>query len=198
MQAMILAAGFGTRLLPYTNIKPKPLFPILNIPLLLLVVQRLQDCGFDHIIVNCHHHKDQIHALLADIPGVYLQEEDEIMGTGGGLRLALDLLRDEPLLVTNGDIYHTVDYLDLYNEHVKKGSEVTLAVHDYPRFNGLSIRGDRLLCFDKYPDADVVAFTGIHMLDPELLKPLSPICFGVLGELYILGLLLSSISSSSL
>ncbi len=110
MQAMILAAGFGTRLQPYSNLRPKPLFPLLNTPLLLLTIQRLQDAGFDHIVVNCHHLKDQIRSLLAGIPGVFLQEETMIMGTGGGLRLAIDLLKDEPLLVSNGDIYHTVDY----------------------------------------------------------------------------------------
>ena len=50
MQAMILAAGFGTRLLPYTRLRPKPLFPLLNEPLLLLTIRRLQNSGFDHII----------------------------------------------------------------------------------------------------------------------------------------------------
>lgn len=172
MQAMILAAGFGTRLLPYTNLKPKPLFPLLNTPLLLLKILRLQNFGFDHIVVNCHHHKDQVRTLLAGRPGVYLQEEDKIMGTGGGLRLALDLLKDEPLLVTNGDIYHTVDYQKLYDEHVQKESGITLAVHDYPRFNGLSVKDDRLLGFGNNPDTEIFAFTGLHMLDPRLLKPL--------------------------
>jgi len=173
MQAMILAAGFGTRLLPYTNLKPKPLFPLLNTPLILLIIQRLQDSGFDHIIVNCHHLKDQISSLLNGMPGIYLQEEEKILGTGGGLRFALDQLKDEPLLITNGDIYHTVNYQQFYKKHVEKGSRITLAVHDYPRFNGLKIRSDRLLSFDKNQGADEVAFTGLHMLDPELLKPLS-------------------------
>lgn len=173
MQAMILAAGFGTRLQPYTNIRPKPLFPLLNTPLLLLTIRRLQDAGFNHIVVNCHHLAEQVHSLVVDMPGVYLQQEDRIMGTGGGLRLALDMLAEEPLLVTNGDIYHTVDYMRLYNEHVNSGSGITLAVHDYPRFNGLDIEGDRLLGFNKKAEGDAVAFTGIHVLDPALLRPLS-------------------------
>lgn len=117
MQAMILAAGFGTRLLPYTLSRPKPLFPILNQPLLLLTIRRLQQAGCDHIVVNCHHLREQIVAALHGIPGVVVQEEVVILGTGGGLRKARALFRDEPVLVTNGDIYHTVDYRRLYRHH---------------------------------------------------------------------------------
>ncbi len=173
MQAMILAAGFGTRLQPYSNLRPKPLFPLLNTPLLLLTIQRLQDAGFDHIVVNCHHLRDQIRSLLSGTPGVFLQEEGMIMGTGGGLRLAIDLLKDEPLLVSNGDIYHTVDYQQFYNQHVSYGSKITLAIHDYPRFNGLSVENNRLISFDKKPGKKVAAFTGLHLLDPKILQPLS-------------------------
>lgn len=173
MQAMILAAGFGTRLQPFTNIRPKPLFPLLNTPLLLLTIQHLKDAGCDHIVVNGHHLKEQIGNLIVEIPGVYFQEEEVIMGTGGGLRLALDLFRNEPLLITNGDIYHNVDYRQLYDNHIDSGAGVTLAVHDYPRFNGLSVQSSRLLSFEWSGVGDMVAFTGLHMLDPKLLNPLS-------------------------
>ncbi len=90
MQAMILAAGFGTRLLPHTLLRPKPLFPLLNHPLLLLTIRRLQHAGCDHIVVNCHHLRAQIVAALAGLPGVTVLEEETILGTGGGLRGALD------------------------------------------------------------------------------------------------------------
>ena len=118
---MILAAGLGTRLLPHTLIRPKPLFPVLNQPLLLATIRRLQNLGFDHIVVNCHHLRQQVATALNGIAGVILQEEEVILGTGGGLRRALNLFRDEPLLVSNGDIYHTIDFLRLYNEHKKSG-----------------------------------------------------------------------------
>ncbi|NNK15095.1 MAG: NTP transferase domain-containing protein, partial [Desulfofustis sp.] len=75
MQAMILAAGFGTRLLPYTKYLPKPLFPVLNTPLLLAAVKRLKNSGFSKIIVNCHHLGEQIVTCLRDIPGVSVQQE---------------------------------------------------------------------------------------------------------------------------
>jgi len=170
MQAMILAAGFGTRLLPYTLSRPKPLFPILNQPLLLLTIRRLQQAGFDHIVVNCHHLREQITHVLEKIPGVLVQEETAILGTGGGLRLALAQFRDEPLLVTNGDIYHTIDYRHLYESHIQNGGAVTMAMHDCPRFNTVSVRDGHVCSFNDRSQGQVLAFTGLHVLDPKVLE----------------------------
>ncbi len=172
MQAMILAAGFGTRLLPYTLVRPKPLFPILNKPLLLLTIQRLQQAGCDHIVVNCHYLREQIVCALHGIPGVLVQEETSVLGTGGGLRLALDQFRDEPVLVTNGDIYHTIDYHRLYQDHKREGAPVTMAMHDFPRFNTVAVRDGRVYSFDDQTGRakdDLLAFTGLHVLEPEVL-----------------------------
>lgn len=169
MQAMILAAGFGTRLLPHTRIRPKPLFPILNTPLLLLTVERLKKLGFDHIVVNCHHLKEQIVEALAGVGGVVVQEEEVILGTGGGLRKAMARLRDEPLLVTNGDIYHSIDLIELYNRHRQYENSVTLAMHYYPRFNTVTVIGGDITSFDTPSLPGNLAFTGIHIIEPSLL-----------------------------
>ena len=170
MQAMILAAGFGTRLLPYTKLRPKPLFPLLNEPLLLLTVKRLQNAGFDHIIVNCHYLKEQIIEALAGLQGVVVQEEDTILGTGGGLRMALGSIRDEPLLITNGDIYHSIDFFSLYKTHVAADVPVTMAMHNYPRFNKVCVEGGVVTGFDTVERKKCLAFTGLHVLDPEVLQ----------------------------
>jgi len=173
MQAMILAAGFGTRLLPYTKLRPKPLFPLLNEPLLLLTVKRLQHAGFDHIIVNCHYLKEQITAALADVQGVVVQEEETVLGTGGGLRMALASMRDEPLLITNGDIYHSIDYLSLYKKHVAADGPVTMAMHNYPRFNKVHVGEGMVTGFDGKEAKKCLAFTGVHVLDPAVLHGIS-------------------------
>jgi len=170
MQAMILAAGFGTRLLPYTKLRPKPLFPLLNEPLLLLTIRRLQAAGFDHIVVNCHYLKEQIVTALAGMSGVFVQEEEIVLGTGGGLRLAMSNLRDEPLLVSNGDIYHTVDCKEFYLTHEAGGAAVTMAMQDYPRFNKVSVQGDIVTGFDEPSGENCLAFTGLHVLDPDVLE----------------------------
>lgn len=174
MQAMILAAGFGTRLLPYTKHIPKPLFPLLNEPLLLLTIRRLKKAGFDHIIVNCHYLKEQIVAAVSGISGVIVQEEEIVLGTGGGLRLALSNLRDEPLLVSNGDIYHTVDFRDLYLRHQAGSSAVTMAMHDYHRFNKVTVQEDMVTGFDNQSDGNCLAFTGLHVLDTDILEKIPP------------------------
>ncbi len=173
MQAMILAAGFGTRLLPYTTLRPKPLFPLCNEPLLLLTIKRLQHAGFDHIIVNCHHLKEQVVAALSELPGVIVQEEISIMGTGGGLRMALDSMRNEPLLVTNSDIYHFVDYQLLYHHHLTTGSPVTMAMHNFPRFNKVVVKGGKVASFAAKSGSYTVAFTGIHVLQPDVLTAIA-------------------------
>lgn len=170
MQAMILAAGFGTRLLPHTLVRPKPLFPILNQPLLLLTIKRLQNLGFDRIVVNCHHLREQVAAVLNGIAGVIVQEEEVLLGTGGGLRMALRHFRDEPLLVTNGDIYHTVDLLLFYRYHVEKGNTVTLAMHNYPRFNNVMVKDGKVASFDNRVEFSQLAFTGLHVIAPSLLQ----------------------------
>jgi NDP-sugar pyrophosphorylase family protein len=170
MQAMILAAGFGTRLLPFTEFRPKPLFPIMNKPLLLLTIERLQRAGFDHIVVNCHHLRQQIIDLLCDIKGIVIQQEEVVLGTGGGLRLALQSLRDEPVLVTNGDIYHTVDYRLLYEAHRIDTAPVTMAMHDFPRFNTVSVQDELVAGFDHAENGRFLAFTGLHVLNPEILS----------------------------
>lgn len=184
MQAMILAAGFGTRLLPHTLLRPKPLFPILNTPLLLLTIRRLQNAGCDHIVVNCHHLREQIMATLAGLPGVVVLEEEILLGTGGGLRGALAYLRDEPLLVTNGDIYHSVDFAALYSDHCRNRAKVSLAVHDYPRFNTVQVAGQRVLGFANDAASPCLAFTGLHVIEPEILQNITPKKFSCILDLY--------------
>lgn len=170
MQAMILAAGFGTRLKPYTLLKPKPLFPVLNTPLLIGVIKRLKNDGFTKIIVNCHHLAEQITEAVESIHGVIIQHEETILGTGGGLREACDKIDDEPLLVTNGDIYHTINFSDLYRYHCGSENKITMAVHDFIRFNNIAVTGDKVLHFNgNSGDSAHLAYTGIQVINPDLL-----------------------------
>ena len=169
MQAMILAAGFGTRLKPYSLIKPKPLFPVLNVPLLRLTIDHLKSSGFERITVNCHHLRDQIIEEIELVDGVIIQDEETILGTGGGLRQALVHLGDEPLLVTNGDIYHSIDLGKTYTQHLKTGADVTMVLHDYPRFNTVSAAGDRITGFDGGQKDNCLAYTGIQVINPHIL-----------------------------
>ena len=184
MQAILLAAGFGTRLRPYTEYRPKPLFPVLNRPLLMILVQKLRDAGCTRIVVNCHHLAGQIQKALTFSPDILVQHEPEILGTGGSLRKALPHFINEPVLVMNGDIYHDIDLATLSETHQCNQYKVTLAMHNFPRFNTVSVSGDRVCSFNKSSQGEKQAFTGIHMVDPEVLELIPESGFFHIIDLY--------------
>jgi MurNAc alpha-1-phosphate uridylyltransferase len=104
--AMVMAAGFGTRLRPFTDTVPKALVPVLGVPMLDVVLNRLVAVGVKRAVINLHHLGDRIRAHLKDrrdIEIVY-SEEDEILETGGGIVKALPLLGDEPFFAINAKI----------------------------------------------------------------------------------------------
>jgi mannose-1-phosphate guanylyltransferase len=185
MQALLLAAGFGTRLRPYTLVRPKPLFPICNVPLLHILLEKLTTVGCKKIVVNSHHLADQIAAAVIDRPGVILQHEPEILGTGGSLRQAVEHFTDGPVLVMNGDIYHDIDLCRLFEAHVAGSSAVTMALHNYPRFNTVRGRNDRVCGFGKAEAAEsLLAFTGIHVLNREVIEQIPANGFFHIIDLY--------------
>jgi mannose-1-phosphate guanylyltransferase len=179
---MILAAGLGTRLRPHSLLRPKPLFPILGQPLLLRIIEQLRGAGFSPIIVNAYHLAEQIAALLADQPDIILQHEPMELGTGGGLRMALASFGDEPVLVTNGDIYHDIDYAAIYAQHERGGCPVTMVMHNYPKFNKVTVDGNLVRAFSpgdtggrlSGSSLETLAFTGIHVVHPSVLRDIPP------------------------
>jgi len=174
-KAMILAAGLGTRLRPYTLVRPKPLFPVLDTPLALAILRQVQAAGFGPVVVNAYHLAAQIVAAFQGEPGVVLQVESKEMGTGGGLRLALPNFDDTPLLIVNGDVVHDLDLAWIYEQHRRAGNQVTMVMHDYPRFNTVRVAADgRILGFTTVgarvaPGEQLLAFTGIHVVNPAVL-----------------------------
>ncbi len=187
MQAMLLAAGFGTRLRPYSLIRPKPLFPICNVPLLHILLDKLVEAGCEQVVVNCHYLADQIAAAVADRPEVILQHESEVLGTGGGLRRALASFADESILVMNGDVYHDIDLRRLLEAHVAGNFSVTMAMHDYPRFNSVQVRTGQVRGFltgGGSADKNLLAFTGIHVLKREVIEQIPAKGFFHIIDLY--------------
>src|SRR5687767_6772124 len=108
MKGMVLAAGFGTRFRPATYEIPKPMVPVCNRPLIGWAVESLLRAGVREIIVNLHHLPDQIESYLrvhyADRCTFLFSYEEEILGTGGGVRrVRATLEEDEAFLLINGD-----------------------------------------------------------------------------------------------
>src|SRR5690554_6233542 len=131
---MILAAGLGTRLQPLTDHLPKALVRVADRPMLEHVARRLIDAGADHLIINVHHHADQIIDFVEDAErfGVHLDvsiEEDQRLETGGGLKYAERFFRkDAPFFLHNSDVISQVDLEALYRAHTESDALVTLAV----------------------------------------------------------------------
>jgi len=130
-QAMILAAGLGTRLKPLTDTMPKALVPVGGSPLLDLNIRKLQAQGYDRFIVNIHHFAQQIRDYVAQqdyAPLVRFSDESEqLLETGGGLKKAQELFRDdEPILIHNVDILDNVDYEWFSHQHQEDEDAVLL------------------------------------------------------------------------
>ena len=121
-QAMILAAGLGTRLKPLTDTMPKALVPVGGTPLLDLNIRKLQAQGYDRFVVNIHHFAQQIvdHVAQQDYAPLvrFSDETDGLLETGGGLKKAAPLFSDDtPVLIHNVDILDNVDYDWLARQH---------------------------------------------------------------------------------
>lgn len=104
--AMVLAAGFGTRMRPLTDHKPKPLVEVAGKPLLDHVLDRLDEVGVKKAIVNVHYLGEQIiaHTAGRQNPRIIISDErHEVLGTGGGVAKALPLLGGEPFFLLNAD-----------------------------------------------------------------------------------------------
>ncbi len=114
-QAMIFAAGLGTRLKPLTDTMPKALVPVGGRPLLDINIRRLMAHGYDRFVVNIHHFAQQIIDYVKEqdyAPLVHFSDEsDQLLETGGGLKKAQTLFRDDqPILIHNVDILDNVNY----------------------------------------------------------------------------------------
>ena len=105
-RAIVLAAGFGKRVLPLTNTTPKPLLKINNISLLTNTLNFLKKSGIKHFAINTHHLGEQIENFAESNKGIYdikIFKEKEILGTGGGIRNALSFFQDKPFISINSD-----------------------------------------------------------------------------------------------
>lgn len=122
--ALVLSAGFGTRLRPLTDEIPKPLVPIGDTPLLGRSLADLRAAGAKRLIVNVHHHAERIESYLATLEfAVHVSREERILGTAGGIARAH--LGPAPLLIVNGDIVGDLPISALLKQ---AGSGLVLAV----------------------------------------------------------------------
>jgi aminoglycoside/choline kinase family phosphotransferase/dTDP-glucose pyrophosphorylase len=178
MKALILAAGFGTRLLPHTQAIPKALFPVAGRPLIDIIIDQLIQNGCSGIMINIHHLHDKIseHIHRGNYPiPVFTRFEEKILGTGGAIKNVSDFLGDRPFLVINSDILCDINLRAVYEFHIRHPHPVTLVMHDYPAFNTVWLDDNGFVVgFDpeskNHPAArSCLAFTGIQIVDPVMI-----------------------------
>ncbi|NIA29851.1 MAG: NTP transferase domain-containing protein [Actinobacteria bacterium] len=187
MKAIILAAGFGTRLLPLTKEVPKALIRLAGKPLLEILLKKMLTSGFDEIAVNVHHHADKIQSYLDDFmqnhkARIYVSYEPEVLDTGGGIKKMIPLLgMDEPILVHNVDIISNIDLHELFEKHKRLNPDVTLVVQqrktdryllfdESMQFCGRGqpdLQGKNLICLPK-ENVKFLAFCGIQVINPKI------------------------------
>jgi NDP-sugar pyrophosphorylase family protein len=187
MKAMILAAGLGTRLQPYTHTIPKPLFPVAGKPLLEIAIDNLIAAGCEALVINTHHLHERLEDFMAqrsDPIEIQTCYEPDILGTGGAIKNVVEFWDDRPFMVVNADIYSTIDLQQIYAYHCAHRHPITLALYDEPGINTVALDPDGFVTdFDDAADSarspltTKLTFTGIQVLDPEILDYIPPATF---------------------
>lgn len=134
MNAMIFAAGLGTRLKPYTDNCPKAMVNVAGRPMIAHQLLRLREAGFRRVVINVHHYAEQIIEYVCANEGfgldiAFSDERGQLLDTGGGIRKALPLFdADSPVLIHNVDIFSNADLAALYRSHQESKADATLLV----------------------------------------------------------------------
>jgi NDP-sugar pyrophosphorylase family protein len=183
MRAMILSAGYGTRLWPLTEDRTKPAIPILGKPLVGYVAEYLAGYGWRDILVNLHHRPDSVRRALGDGSkfGVKLQYIDEpvILGTSGAIDNARSFFESETFLVINGKLITDINLDAALETHRESGAIATLVLlpnTKYERFTVVETSNGLLKEFGGMPkleraDAEPPPmFTGIQILEPRIFE----------------------------
>jgi len=188
MKAMILAAGLGTRLQPYTLDRPKALVEVAGKPLIAHVLEKLLASGITDIIINVHHFADMVEEYLNrnsfNCRITISDERNRLLDTGGGLLKAKPFLEgEEPFLVHNVDILSDIDLRELINAHSQKMALATLAVGQRESsrhflFDGRmmlsgwrnNLTGKEIIPTKDRGELKAFAFAGIHVISPQIFE----------------------------
>src|ERR1044072_357288 len=180
MRAIILSAGYGTRLWPLTEDRTKTAIPILRKPRVVHVSEYIAGYVFDDFVVNLHHRPESVRAALGDGSqfGVKLRyvEEPVILGTSGALDNTREFFENETFLAINGKIITDIDLNAALETHQKTNALATLVLlrnRKRDRFSVVHVEQGRITGFGGMPDASStdqtpLMFTGIQILEPRI------------------------------
>jgi dTDP-glucose pyrophosphorylase len=173
---VIMAGGFGKRLMPHTKDCPKPMLLIKGKPMLEHIIVRAISQGFNNFIISLFYLPNVIkdyfkngEAWGANIS--YIQE-DSPLGTAGALSL-ISAKNNLPILVTNGDLLSNINYVDLLDHHSKLNSKATMVVKEYEiqnPFGVVNVNEHIINGFEEKPIYCSLINAGIYVLDPDMLN----------------------------
>lgn len=181
MKAVILAAGFGKRMMPITKWTAKPAMPILGQPMIARLIAQLSNAGIDSVYVNLHHLPRTVRRAVRSIRNIPIEFsfESSILGTAGALFPWKRHLAHDSFMIINGDIVTDLDFLDLIHYHRDRQADATFVLHPASLAQGFPAIGAKengqisRFPYSAIKDGDYSwagTFTGIQIVSPAYLE----------------------------
>jgi dTDP-glucose pyrophosphorylase len=175
--AIIMAGGEGTRLMPLTKDLPKPMVEINGLPLLERQIRRLCNMGITLVYISVNYLSEVIKDYFGDGSGfgvdIFYLHEDKKLGTAGALSLLPNFHDDSPVLVMNGDILTTSDFINLFHFHEEHQSAVTISAIDYHvqiPYGVIQYDGVSVTALQEKPSQHFFCNAGMYVLSVAALK----------------------------
>ena len=187
MNAMIFAAGLGTRLQPLTNDKPKALVEFKGKPLLWYAMQNVINAGAERVVVNVHHFAQQVIEYInsnqwnAEV--LISNESDLLLDTGGGLVKAKSrFIPNKPIIIQNADILISTNVKKCISSHLNSGNDATLMVknrntsryllfnNDYRLIGWENVNSNEIIKVNEESIHHKLGFCGVHVVQPSLIE----------------------------
>jgi dTDP-glucose pyrophosphorylase len=175
MPIVIMAGGIGSRLYPYTKILPKPLIPIGELPISEHIIERFRRYGCDEFFMVINYKKNMIKAYFNDLEKdykVHYMEEQEFLGTGGGLKL-LESKIDSAFFLTNCDILVEASYSSIYRYHKNSKNKITVVCamkNIKVPYGVINLDGNgKIDSMTEKPEYSFLTNTGLYVIEPEVI-----------------------------
>lgn len=190
-KAVVLAAGFGTRLRPLTLVRPKPLLPVWGVPMLERILRMLESWGVEEIAVNAHWQAPQVRQFVWNRKGrakVTVAEEPEILGTGGVLNPLRGFLGDGPFWLVNGDVVaEGLDPQPIADAFERSGGFAACWLSDTQGPRTVEADPEGRICnwkSDVPGDVGTYTYCGCALLSRQVLDYLPPSGFSTIVQAY--------------
>ncbi len=178
-KAILLAAGYGTRMEPLSWDLPKPLMPLFGLPMLEHALLTLQAWGVEEVLINMHHVPHEIlawvRARTQHGPRIVLSYEADILGTGGALRKADHFIGSDPCWLVNTDIAFVLDPIPIVKRFYESGAPAVLWLDDQRGPRTVAANAEGIISDFAVPNPGVAGtytYCGIQLFHPKLLTGL--------------------------